>query len=1293
MNMNRTKDNAKRELVILLFAALLAMSIVLAANDPGHDTLYIEQQGDSELNGSFNVSYNASLKGGFVALSSSLDIYANGNIPSGTRNSIVGTGGGTGDMYVNSPGNLYLNSLSGVGTVYFGDSGDTVNAFISKNLTVTGNLSILGEAYIRGIKVCLANGTDCPSALGGANVTGSGTENYVAKWTGATAVGNSVMYDDGTNVGIGTASPSGKLMVDAGSIPSGTNALYITGALANPGTTTETGMRIEFNSTGSSNSKIIATSFSLLSGFTGARATMGLIVTNSANGTMSTLSSVNGNAGYRSRAQGTTTGANIGAAGEAFNGNKNAGLIGMAITDKASALNIGVMGLSYNAAATPTLIGGYFGLQNSDPTFVSSALIADNGAFAVPIFMARDNGAEVFRINDGGNVGIGTTTPTQKLDVNGSINISNSTGKLYAPEVCIAGDCKAAWPAGGSGSGNVNGTGTAYYLPMWKDATTLNNSEIYQYNSNIGIGTATATQALDVNGSVNVSGNIDGAASITATTDMKTINPTTTAAPSFYVGESTSGGKYGGMSYFNSAYAESGLYLRNSAYLYAANTGGLTIGAINAAGVLRFVTGGSATERMRINSSGAVGIGTTTPTQKLDVNGSVNATTYYGAGTGLTGTAASLTAGFVTNGIYTTSTWSGGDLGGTGLAATVTDDSHSHTKSTITIAGENITAGTINAARLPTSGATAGNYGDGTHVSAITIDTYGRITSASNVTITGAAPSGAAGGDLSGTYPDPEVVNDSHSHTQTTITIAGENITSGTIADARIASTITRDSEYDNTTIIRTYTSLVGDVTGTHGATIVGDDSHIHTQSTITIAGENITSGTIASARIIDSYLFNDGDTATGNYTFDTDTLHIDSTNDRVGIGTTEPGDKLTLGSYETPNITGNQDKTIGIYGAGAAYFRGRDITNDIEFIMGTSTNGGAFVGSMTSHDLWLRTNNANRITIKNTTGDVGIGTAAPTQKLDVNGSVNVSGSSKLYAPEICLAGSCQTSWPSGADGNNYTTAISFNETGSIIQLNLARTGMTNLTATFTDSDTTYSAGQGITITSTQINHTDTSSQASIANTGGAVIQNLTLDTFGHITAANSTTVLIAEADTLATVTGRGATTTAAITVDSDGTEQTNIGGTLYINGSASGARVGIGTASPLVKLEVNVGNVSNGGANGIGIISTGDDFWIITKKNASGSIRDAIYSGSGTNPLVLQEQGGNVGIGTTDPAVALEVAGGIRMNTTAAKPTCDSTVRGTMWFTPSSGGTDDFLYACMKNSSDTYNWVLVARG
>jgi len=44
-------------------------------------------------------------------------------------------------------------------------------------------------------------------------LSGSGTTNYLSKFTGSTALGNSIIYDDGTAVGIGTTSPTAKLTV------------------------------------------------------------------------------------------------------------------------------------------------------------------------------------------------------------------------------------------------------------------------------------------------------------------------------------------------------------------------------------------------------------------------------------------------------------------------------------------------------------------------------------------------------------------------------------------------------------------------------------------------------------------------------------------------------------------------------------------------------------------------------------------------------------------------------------------------------------------------------------------------------------------------------------------------------------------------------------------------------------------------------------------------------------------------------------------------------------------------
>ena len=45
-------------------------------------------------------------------------------------------------------------------------------------------------------------------------ITGTGTTNYIPKFTASGTIGNSIVYDNGTNVGIGTTSPSEKLEVN-----------------------------------------------------------------------------------------------------------------------------------------------------------------------------------------------------------------------------------------------------------------------------------------------------------------------------------------------------------------------------------------------------------------------------------------------------------------------------------------------------------------------------------------------------------------------------------------------------------------------------------------------------------------------------------------------------------------------------------------------------------------------------------------------------------------------------------------------------------------------------------------------------------------------------------------------------------------------------------------------------------------------------------------------------------------------------------------------------------------------
>jgi hypothetical protein len=65
----------------------------------------------------------------------------------------------------------------------------------------------------------------------------------------------------------------------------------------------------------------------------------------------------------------------------------------------------------------------------------------------------------------------------------------------------------------------------------------------------------------------------------------------------------------------------------------------------------------------------------------------------------------------------------------------------------------------------------------------------------------------------------------------------------------------------------------------------------------------------------------------------------------------------------------------------------------------------------------------------------------------------------------------------------------------------------------------------------------------------------------------------------------------------------------------------------------------------------------------------------------------GRVGIGTTTPATALEVDGGVRVNTVEARPPCNATVRGTFWVTQGGAGVKDAVEVCAKDGSDTFAW------
>ena len=515
-------------------------------------------------------------------------LYINKTSGSGNAATIIGTlnattlvkSGGTSSQFLKADGSVDSTSYGTGSVTSVGLSSATSGVTIGSTPITTSGTITLAIATASGSAQGLLSSTDWTTFNNKQNaltnpVTGTGTTNYLPKFTGTSTIGNSVITDDGTNVTINGSAATSKLKI--------VNPL--SGSLFQSGiefirTTVSGGSKIEafrdaaiggvglsFQVTANNTAEVNATYTNALQILnTGAATFSSSVTATSFNGTTNNIFSVSGTEGMRL----TSTGLGIGTTAPAYP------------LQVRRAGGGGSLGISIDGVGSTDRTVQYFAIQDS------ASGVGSGHAF---YYRAPSSTTDTLGLilDESGRVGIGTGTSGS-----GRLNILNISANPFLELRSINNIYQVA----------------KITFDENTDKMTIMNNQSYSL-SGIAFGTnGTERMFLNVSGNLGIGTSSPNVASGLGLVLNGQAGQTRLAFKNNYTGDTSTDG------------VQFALIGGSSAFVFQNR---------EADGYFSFETNGN--EAMRITSGGSVGIGTTSPTTNLQVYQTGGAGNNYVEGT------------------------------------------------------------------------------------------------------------------------------------------------------------------------------------------------------------------------------------------------------------------------------------------------------------------------------------------------------------------------------------------------------------------------------------------------------------------------------------------------------------------------------------------------------------------------------------------------------------------------------------------------------------------------------------